>query len=86
MAILATRCELWANNKWNTISIEDALEKFPQRKLRCTHCQGQVRPHRQGKNGEAAHFEHVHAFPGCSQSHSWDHRPEAEAQHPKALR
>ena len=82
--VLATQCELAANKKWVVISVEDALQKFSGRRLRCTHCHGAVRPHREGKNGEAAHFEHVHAFHGCAQSHSWDYRTEAE--HPKALR
>jgi hypothetical protein len=33
---------------------------------------GAVKPHKEGKNGEAAHFEHKEQNPGCSKGFFFD--------------
>lgn len=58
----SVECEIQEGGKWKSISVGDALE-IPrgQRQLRCAEavCHKQVRPHKRGKNGAAAHFEHL---------------------------
>jgi hypothetical protein len=56
-------CEIQEGGKWKSISVRDALE-LPQGErglIRCGEpiCHKQVRPHKRGKNGAAAHFEHL---------------------------
>ena len=72
MAVLADDCELWANERWNVLSIDEAL-KYPRgRLMRCRECLGVVRAHAAGKDGQGAHFEHEHRHEGCSRSDAFN--------------
>jgi len=68
-------CELKVRGVWTRITLEDALRLDKDRIKRCLECQGQVRAHQAGKNGEAAHFEHYERNPGCSLGHFFDGTP-----------
>jgi len=59
-------CDLWANGRWNLIGIDVGCNMPTDRRMRCPECHGRVRPHKRGKNGEAAHFEHAERSPGCT--------------------
>ena len=59
-------CDIKINGKWQRITLAKALALDKTRTLRCVECEGQVRAHREGRNGEAAHFEHLQQNPGCS--------------------
>jgi hypothetical protein len=55
-------CEVWRGDQWVQESIIEALEmrsrKVDERR-RCIACHGEgIVPHKQGKNGSIAHFEH----------------------------
>src|ERR1700680_3566532 len=64
-------CEIHEGGKWKGISVGDALE-IPRvhRQLRCAEpiCHKQVRAHKRGKNGAAAHFEHLKWNAQCPRS------------------
>ena len=51
--------------RWELISIEQALETREQY-AHCPECDGLLRPHRRGRNGMGAHFEHQHENSNCS--------------------
>ncbi len=68
-------CELWANNRWNVISIDLGRRLPPERRMRCPECHGRVRFHKEGKNGETAHFEHSERNAGCSKGDCFDGTP-----------
>jgi len=56
----STTCEITEGGKQKRISVTDALGlKDSQPNFRCIECHQRVRPHRRGKNGMAAHFEHL---------------------------
>ena len=38
-------------------------------KFTCLACENEVRPHKKGSNGQAAHFEHHDRNRGCDLSH-----------------
>ena len=61
----ATVCHL----EGRRIDITEALDLRETKKakldLRCTLCGEQVRPHRKGTTGQAAHFEHRTKNPSC---------------------
>ncbi len=76
-------CELYANKTWHQIGIEDALEKYAERDLRCPECLGAVRAHKASQDGTMqAHFEHKVGHKGCSLGHYFDGNP---TRHPKPL-
>jgi hypothetical protein len=57
----SVECEIQEGGKWKIISVSDALAlPRDQRQLRFAEpvCHKRVRPHKRGKNGAAAHFEH----------------------------
>ena len=69
----AETCEMRVRDDWVVITLDDALSQFdPSRLKRCIECHGQVRAHRQGTNGMAAHFEHMVRHDGCSLGNSFD--------------
>lgn len=74
--------ELFANKRWNMISVEHALSMPRSRVLRCPECQGRVRAHREGSTGQRAHMEHYERHKGCSRGDCFDgtSRP-----HPRSL-
>jgi hypothetical protein len=83
MAVTADKCELWANGKWQVVGIDDVVEKWSERRIRCIECHGAVRAHRQGSDGHPAHFEHTSAHSGCSLCPGhWDGN---QRPHPKKL-
>lgn len=85
MAVTADRCELWASGTWQNVSVEDVLEKWTERKLRCVECKGAVRAHRAGPEGmPPAHFEHRQAHRGCSLCHV-NTPGDRLSMHPKAM-
>ena len=47
------------------ITVEQALERKEQY-AHCPECDGLLRPHRKGRNGMGAHFEHRHEDSTCS--------------------
>ena len=51
--------------RWELISIEHALETKEQY-AHCPECDELLRPHRRGRNGMGAHFEHQHENSNCS--------------------
>jgi hypothetical protein len=59
----SVECEIQEGGKWKSISVRDALElpRGERGLLRCAEpiCHKQVKPHKRGKNGAAAHFEHL---------------------------
>lgn len=69
----STECESRQGGEWKRISISDALA-IPRevRQLRCIErvCQMKVRPHKRGKNGAAAHFEHLEWNAQCPRRQS----------------
>jgi hypothetical protein len=71
-------CELWGNSRLNLIGLDlGRTMPSPGRRMRCPECRGKVRFHKEGVNGEVAHFEHTEANPGCSKGNCFDdiHRP-----------
>lgn len=86
MAVAADRCELFANKTWLTVSVEDVLEKWTDRRLRCIECHGAVKAHKAGPDDiPPAHFEHRDAHVGCSLCHVYK-VGSPTSPHPKALR
>lgn len=69
----ATTCTLHGEH----LSVDTALEmrvdaRFmgdPAPPFRCTSCGSPVRPHKQGRHGAVAHFEHHKRDPHCPLSH-----------------
>lgn len=85
MAVAADKCELLANKDWLTVSVEEVLAKWTDRKLRCIECHGAVRAHKAGPEGQPpAHFEHRDAHAGCSLCHIYKDGSQI-SPHPKAL-
>jgi hypothetical protein len=66
------KCEVKVRGAWVTISLRDALTLDKDRIKRCPECHGRLRAHGIGRNGEAAHFEHYEANPGCMWSYTYD--------------
>lgn len=46
------------------VSVNEALDGIGE-EYRCFECRQRVRPHRQGRNGQAAHFEHLRRNANC---------------------
>jgi len=85
MAVTADKCELWANEKWQVVTIDDVLAKWTERKLRCIECRGAVRAHKAGPDGTPpAHFEHRDAHSGCSLCYVYV-AGSPQTRHPRAL-
>jgi hypothetical protein len=76
-------CELWAFGRWNFTGIEVASDLSADRKMRCPECHGRVQVHKQGKNGEAAHFEHDQRSLGCTMGDSFNG---TRRRHPNPLK
>ena len=59
---LSVICEAWRGDRWVRESIMEALEMRSRKvneRRRCIECHGEgIVPHKQGKNGSVAHFEH----------------------------
>ena len=63
----ADACEVQVKGVWVPVSLDEALNRLDaSRTKRCVECHGQVRAHRRGDNGMAAHFEHLERHEGCS--------------------
>jgi len=67
MAALGTRCRAKVGTEEREITIEEALSGLGE-DYRCanTECARSVRPFRQGKDGRAAHFQHLKANEKCN--------------------
>jgi hypothetical protein len=70
---MSTTCKIAVGKSWKTIDIQQAIE-MKVHDARCIECGERVRPHRKGRNGAAAHFEHLARNFDCSLSH---HPPES---------
>lgn len=78
-------CEVSSQKAWATATIHEVLERRARGhrlKIRCPECQGQVRAHKEANNGMQAHFEHLEAHKGCSNSTTFNGR---RTQHPKPI-
>ena len=75
-------CQIFAHGEWVQISLEKALTMHADRTLRCTECHGRVRAHKEGKDGQRAHFEHKSRHPGCSRGNCFSG---TSSLHPKAV-
>jgi hypothetical protein len=64
------RLEVKRNREWVPIGVKDAIATN-ERRGRCVECGRSVRVHGRGKNGAAAHVEHITRNLRCSLS---DHR------------
>lgn len=88
--VKATECELQRDDGWDVVEITEALDirartskrHWQSYLMRCCECHGRVQPHKQAKNGMAAHFEHATAHRGCGRSTEFSGSP---SQHPEAL-
>jgi hypothetical protein len=52
---------------WQTLTVIEALDRN-ERRGRCVECKEPVRIHRAGRNGMAAHAEHLSRNPACALS------------------
>lgn len=59
-------CEIKIGGMWQRITLAQALALDKSRIFRCIECEGRVRAHQEGNNGQAPHFEHEQRNPGCS--------------------
>jgi len=62
-----TTIEIQTTTGWQTLSVKEALERN-ERRGRCAECKEPARVHRQGRNGMAAHVEHLKRNPQCTLS------------------
>jgi len=62
-----TTIEIQTPTGWQTLTVADAIERN-ERRGRCVECKNPVRVHRTGRNGMAAHAEHLKRNPECSLS------------------
>ncbi len=60
-------CKADVGGKSKEISISEALAGIGEN-YRCLKCDESVKPHRKGRNGQAAHFEHFKRNSKCSLS------------------
>jgi hypothetical protein len=72
-------CEVKRRGEWIRITIEDALNRHFDKKMRCPACHGRVKAMRASVNGVQPHFEH-HA--ACPRGDSYSGIP---SPHPDAL-
>jgi hypothetical protein len=64
----STKLDVLINGKWKRTTVEDALA-IGERYGRCIECERPARAHSQGRNGAAAHVEHLSWNKKCSLSH-----------------
>jgi transposase len=57
--------EINVNGKWKRVSVPDAIA-MNERYGRCIECKQPARGHRKGRNGAAAHVEHLDWNERCS--------------------
>lgn len=50
MPVKSDVCEVWQNNRWRPIYVEDALELPSGTRKRCRVCHGAVRAHKHSNN------------------------------------
>lgn len=62
-----TTIEIQRPSGWQTLSVGEAIESN-ERHGRCVECKEPARVHREGRNGMAAHVEHLKRNPRCSLS------------------
>jgi RNA polymerase-binding transcription factor DksA len=60
----STELEVEANGKWEIKNVDDALA-IGKRYGQCVKCHEPARAHRRGKNGAAAHVEHLSRNKKC---------------------
>lgn len=65
---LSTQLEVMVSGKWQTMNVDVALA-INERYGRCVKCGKDARAHARGKNGAAAHVEHLKRNPECPLSH-----------------
>lgn len=65
-------CEVRLKGTWTPIDLDAALRLAKSRVLRCIECQGRVRAHKEGVDGQKAHMEHEHRHKGCSRGDCFD--------------
>jgi hypothetical protein len=68
--------------EWIRITIEDALNRHSDKKMRCPACHGRVKALPFSINGVGAHFEHYANHAGCPRGDSYSGAP---SPHPDAL-
>ena len=74
-------CEMKRRGEWTGITIEDALNRHSDKKMRCPACHGRVQAIRSSINGRA-HFEHNAGHAGCPRGDSYSGAP---SPHPDPL-
>jgi hypothetical protein len=75
-------CEMKRRGEWVRITIEDALNRHSDKKMRCPACHGRVNAIPRSVNGVRAHFEHHAGHAGCPRGDSYSGIP---SPHPDAL-
>jgi hypothetical protein len=68
-------CEMKRRGEWVRITIEDALNRHSDKRMRCPACHGRVKAIRASVNGVRAHFEHHAAHAGYPRGDSYSGIP-----------